>query len=42
VLAPGELVTGAVLDALLAARDDGVRIAYAADPTLATLQVLRA
>ncbi len=27
---------------LLAARDDGVRIAYAADPTLATLQVLRA
>ncbi len=42
VLAPGELVTVAVLDALLAARDDGVRIAYAADPTLATLQVLRA
>jgi lysine decarboxylase len=42
VLAPGELVTGAVLDALLAALDDGVRIAYAADPTLATLQVLRA
>jgi arginine decarboxylase len=42
VLAPGERVTAGALGALLAARDDGVRIAYAADPTLATLQVLRA
>ncbi len=29
VLAPGELVTQPALGALLAARDDGVRIAYA-------------
>jgi lysine decarboxylase len=42
VLAPGERVTAAALGALLTARDDGVRIAYAADPGLATLQVLRA
>jgi arginine decarboxylase len=42
VLAPGERVTAAALAALLAARDDGVRIAYAADPGLATLEVLRA
>jgi arginine decarboxylase len=42
VLAPGERVTAPALAALLEARDDGVRIAYATDPTLATLQVLRA
>jgi arginine decarboxylase len=42
VLAPGERITAAALGALLAARDDGVRIAYATDPALATLQVLRA
>jgi lysine decarboxylase len=42
VLAPGERVTADALEALLAAQNDGVRIAYAADPTLATLQVLRA
>ncbi len=41
VLAPGEEVTGAVLDALRKARADGVRIAYAADATLATLRVAR-
>jgi arginine decarboxylase len=41
VLAPGELVTAATLDALRAARADGCRIAYAADPTLETLQVVR-
>jgi lysine decarboxylase len=41
VLAPGELVTTATLDALHAARADGCRIAYAADPTLETLQVVR-
>jgi lysine decarboxylase len=42
VLAPGERVTAAALAALLGARDDGVRIAYATDPTLVTLGVLRA
>jgi len=40
VLAPGEVVTGQALAALRAVRDDGGRIAYAADPTLATIQVL--
>ncbi|MGZ4626803.1 MAG: aminotransferase class I/II-fold pyridoxal phosphate-dependent enzyme [Kineosporiaceae bacterium] len=42
VLAPGERITAPALAALRAARDDGALIAYAADPTLATLQVLRA
>ena len=37
VLAPGERITRSVVDALAAAREAGVRIAYAADPTLATL-----
>ena len=41
VLAPGERITQAVLDALAQARASGVRIAYAADPTLATLRVLQ-
>ncbi|MGE0777113.1 aminotransferase class I/II-fold pyridoxal phosphate-dependent enzyme [Mycolicibacterium sp.] len=40
ILAPGEEVTDAVLDALSNARAAGVRIAYAADPTLATLRVV--
>jgi arginine decarboxylase len=40
VLAPGERVTRGALDSLLRARDEGVRIAYAADPTLTTLQVV--
>jgi len=40
VLAPGELVTAQALAALAEARSDGVRIAYAADPELATLDVL--
>lgn len=40
VLAPGEEVTEAVLDALGKARSDGIRIAYAADPTLTTLRVV--
>ncbi|MDR7254114.1 lysine decarboxylase [Nocardioides sp. BE266] len=39
VLAPGERVTAETLEALAHARDAGVRIAYAADPTLATLRV---
>jgi len=41
VLAPGELVTAETIEALLEARSDGVRIAYASDPHLATLDVLR-
>ena len=42
VLAPGELVTEQTLSALAEAAADGVRIAYAADPNLATLEVLAA
>lgn len=42
VLAPGETVTAEALGALRAALADGGRIAYAADPTLATVQVVRA
>jgi lysine decarboxylase len=41
VLAPGERVTVEVLAALGAALEAGVRVAYAADPTLATLRVVR-
>jgi arginine decarboxylase len=40
VLAPGEVITAAALDALRATLADGGRIAYAADPTLATFQVV--
>jgi arginine decarboxylase len=40
VLAPGEEITERTLGSLSAAAGDGVRIAYANDPTLATLQVL--
>jgi lysine decarboxylase len=40
VLAPGEVISAATLDALQAALADGGRIAYAADPTLATIQVI--
>jgi lysine decarboxylase len=40
VLAPGERVTGTALEALREVRADGGRIAYAADPSLATLQVI--
>ena len=40
VLAPGELVTAEALAALEQARGAGVRIAYAADPSLRTLRVL--
>jgi arginine decarboxylase len=40
ILAPGEQVTVTVVDALERARDAGVRIAYAADPSLATLRVV--
>ena len=41
VLAPGEEVTQAVIEALRSARAAGVRIAYAADPTLSTIRVVR-
>jgi arginine decarboxylase len=40
VLAPGELITSAAVAALLEVAADGGRIAYAADPTLATFQVV--
>ena len=40
VLAPGERVTRDALDALREVQADGGRIAYAADPALATLQVI--
>jgi lysine decarboxylase len=40
VLVPGEVVTAEILAALRSVRDRGTRIAYAADPTLTTLQVL--
>jgi arginine decarboxylase len=40
LLVPGEVVTTDVLDALRDAAGTGVRIAYAADPTLATFQVV--
>ena len=40
ILAPGEAVSAEALAALSRAAADGVRIAYAADPTLATLEVL--
>jgi arginine decarboxylase len=40
VLAPGELITRAAVDALREVKADGGRIAYAADPTLDTFQVI--
>jgi arginine decarboxylase len=40
VLAPGELITSDALNALREIHADGGRIAYAADPTLGTLQVI--
>lgn len=40
VLAPGEEITASALRALRGAREAGVRIAYAADPSLATIRVL--
>ncbi len=40
VLAPGELITAAAVDALREVAADGGRIAYAADPTLQTFQVI--
>lgn len=40
-LAPGERITAEILQALHAAQADGTRIAYAADPSLGTLRVVR-
>ncbi len=40
VLAPGELITVAAVDALREVAADGGRIAYAADPSLQTFQVV--
>ena len=40
VVVPGEVITAEVLDALRSAVGSGIRIAYAADPSLATLQVV--
>jgi arginine decarboxylase len=42
VLAPGEIITAGALAALRATHAEGGRIAYAADPALATLQVIAA
>jgi arginine decarboxylase len=40
VLAPGELITAEAIESLREVKADGGRIAYAADPTLATFQVI--
>ena len=40
ILAPGERVTADLLEALRSERAAGSRVAYAADPTLATLRVV--
>lgn len=40
VLAPGEVITQEILEGLLAAKADGVRIAYATDPSLENFRVL--
>ncbi len=42
VLAPGELITREAVSSLLATVEYGGRIAYAADPSLATIQTVRA
>ena len=42
VLAPGELITADAVGALREVTADGGRIAYAADPSLATFQVVTA
>ena len=39
-IVPGEVLTADVLDALRAAAAAGVRVAYSADPTVATVQVV--
>ncbi len=39
-IVPGEVLTTGLLAALAAAADQGVRVAYAADPSMATVQVV--
>lgn len=39
-LVPGEIITAEALDSLRAAQKSGTRVAYAADPTLTTFQVV--
>lgn len=41
VIAPGEIITKEILEGLLAAKTEGVRIAYATDPTLKQFRVLK-
>ena len=41
VLAPGERITENILSGLLRTQSDGVRIAYASDPTLQTFRVVK-
>jgi lysine decarboxylase len=40
VLAPGEVITREIVDGLKEARNAGIRIAYASDPTLETFRVV--
>jgi arginine decarboxylase len=40
VLAPGEVITREIVEGLLAAKSDGVRVAYATDSSLETFRVL--
>ena len=42
VLAPGELITAEAIESLREVKADGGRIAYAADPSLETFQVITA
>ncbi|MEN9324646.1 MAG: hypothetical protein RL414_400 [Actinomycetota bacterium] len=41
VLAPGEIITEEILSGLIATQADGVRIAYATDPSLQTFRVVK-
>ena len=41
VVAPGELLTSEIIDGLLQAKNNGVRIAYASDSTLDTFRVIK-
>jgi lysine decarboxylase len=41
VVAPGEVLTDAIINGLAATQKAGVRIAYASDPTLATYRVIK-
>jgi lysine decarboxylase len=41
VIAPGEVLTAQIIDGLITAKDAGVRIAYATDPTLSKFRVVK-